>query len=328
MLKYIFRRFLLMIPVIVIASWVTFIVIQLPPGDYVSHYINQEKVKGITYTQDQEEALRLRYGLDGNVPKQYINWITGFFTGDMGQSLYQKQSVNSIIKSRFPLTAILALLAMIFTYVVSIPIGLLSAVKQYSVWDYIAMVLGFIGMAIPNFIFALLLMYLAFVTTGNVNIGAMDQRYIDAAWSMEKFLNVLRHFWIPAIVGGTAGTAGYIRLLRANMLDELEKPYVLVAKSKGVNRIRLLFKYPFKMAINPFIVGTAGMLTVLLSGEVMISITLGLPTLGPVLLTAVRSQDMYLAGSIMLLQTILAVVGVLMSDILLAVVDPRIRDSV
>jgi len=317
-----------MIPVLIATSIITFIVIQLPPGDFVSRFVAEQRVRGVRYTPEAEAQLRARYGLDGEVTTQYLRWAKGFLTGDLGDSMYYNKPVSTIIRERLPFTAFMALLAMVFTNAMALPIGLLSAVRQYSVWDYIFMIIGFIGMAIPNFIFALVLMYLAFTITGDANIGGLSQEFIGEPWTMAKVIDLLRHFWIPAIVAGTAGTAGTIRLLRANLLDELEKPYVLVARSKGLGRIRLLFKYPFRMALNPFIVGTAGMLAALLSGELMISVTLGIPTLGPVMLTAVENQDMYLAGSILFIETMLALAGVLMSDILLGIADPRIKDSV
>lgn len=327
--KYILYRIMMMLPVILISSIISFVVVQLPPGDFVDFKINELKSRGVFVSEEMEASLRNQYDLDQPVMTQYFYWMKNLFTGNLGYSMYYNQPVDKLLRERFPITALMAIISFLVLNLIAIPIGVLSAVKQYSALDYTMTVIGFLGLAVPNFIFSLVLMYMVFSLTGNTSvIGLMSQQYLDAPWSMAKFFDMLNHMWIPAIVTATAGTAAQIRLMRANLLDELEKPYVLVARAKGVRKNKLIYKYPFRVAINPFIVGLGGIFATLLSGELMVSVTLGLPTLAPVMVNAAMAQDMYLAGSIIFLETLLIIVGILMSDIVLGAVDPRIRDAV
>ncbi|MFW6313515.1 MAG: ABC transporter permease, partial [Spirochaetota bacterium] len=270
--------------------------------------------------------LRAQYGLDRPVYVQYFRWIGGIVSdGDFGYSFAYLRPVSVLIWERFALTVSVTLTAMVFTWIVAIPIGILSAVKQYSVFDYIATVLGFLGLAIPNFMFALVLMWFAFDFFGVNVTGLFSPEFQNAPWSFAKFLNFLSHVWVPMVIIGTAGTAGLIRTLRANLLDELRKPYVTTARSKGIKFSRVLMRYPVRIALNPFVSALGLQFPTLISGVAITAIVLNLPTLGPLLLSSLQAQDMYLAGSIVLLMSVLTVVGVLVSDLLLGALDPRIR---
>ncbi len=313
-----------MIPTLFVISIISFIIIELPPGDFLTDYLIRMDEMG-TMSQEIVDGLRERYGLDDPFYARYAKWIFNFIQGDFGFSLQHRQPVRVIIGDRLILTVIVSLASLVFAWVVAIPVGIYSAVKQYSAGDYIFTFLGFLGLAIPNFMLALVLMYLSYALFGTSVGGLFSQEYLIAPWSFGKVLDLLKHIWIPMIVVGTAGTASMIRILRANLLDELRKTYVTAARVKGLKEGRLRIKYPIRMAINPIISTIGWILPRLISGATITAVVLGLPTAGPVFLTALRTQDMYLAGSFVMILATLTVIGTLISDILLAVVDPRIR---
>ena len=328
MLKYIAWRILMMIPTLFAISIVSFLIIQLPPGDFLTSYLAQLTSMGETVSEEVIEALRARYGLGSPVYVQYWTWMTGIITqGDFGMSLLWGRPVSELLWERVSLTVLVSASSVLFIWVVAIPIGIYSAVRQYSIGDYIFTFLGFLGLATPPFMLALIALWIVFVSTGSVLVGLFSPEYIDASWSIGKALNLLAHLWIPMVILGTAGTAGTIRVIRAQMLDELHKPYVVTARAKGVSELKLLFKYPVRIALNPFFSTLGWLLPRLIAGEILVSIVLNLPTTGPLLLGALTNQDMYLAGSFMLILSTLTVIGTLISDILLAWVDPRIRYS-
>ena len=326
MLTYIIRRILYMIPTLFAISVVAFFIIQLPPGDFLTSLVAGMAEQGETIDSAQLAALKQRYGLDQPFYVQYWKWISGIvFRGDFGQSFEWNRPVNTLIWDRLGLTFILSLSTLVFVWAVAIPVGIYSAVRKYSLGDYVATFLGFIGLATPNFLIALVLLYVSFKYFGQSVGGLFSPEYIDAPWSWGKLTDLLAHLWIPMVVLGTAGTAGLIRTMRANLLDELGRPYVVTARAKGLAENRLLVKYPVRLALNPFVSGLNDVLVQLVSGAAIVSIVLSLPTTGPLLLRALMSQDMYLAGSFILMLSVLTVVGTLLSDILLAWLDPRIR---
>lgn len=325
MLAYILRRLFIAIGTVWVISVVSFAIIQLPPGDYVTSYIAQLMATGTLVTQEEAENLRLQYGLNQPVYVQYAKWIWLVLQGNFGVSMEWKRPVTEVIGDRLLLTALLAFTAVIFTWILAIPIGIYSAVRQYSVGDYVFTCMGFIGLAVPNFLLALVIMYLAFAYFGASVGGLFSTEYMDAPWSWARVLDLLQHLWIPAIILSTAGTAHLIRILRANLLDELRKPYVVTARAKGLSELRAILKYPVRVALNPFISTVGYTLPYLVSGSIIVSIVLSLPTVGPLLLKALIAQDMLLAGTIVLLLGVMTVIGTLISDILLVWIDPRIR---
>lgn len=328
MLRFVARRLLLMIPTLFAISLLAFLIIQLPPGDFLSAYVSELRDLGQLLSEEEVMSMRQHYGLDKPPIVQYFRWAGNLLQGDLGISLRWNRPVADILKERVPYSMIISLCAFVFVWIVSIPIGMYSAVQQYSVGDYVATFIGFIGLAIPNFLFALIVLWLYFQATGDVLVGLFSDEYIMEPWSLGKLFDLLRHLWIPMIIIGTAGTAGSIRVMRANMLDEIEKPYVMVARSKGLRETNMLVKYPFRIALNPTMSTIGYLLPALVGGELLVSIVMGIPTLGPILVTALLSQDMFLAGSIVMVLSTLTVVGTLISDLLLAWVDPRIRGSV
>jgi peptide/nickel transport system permease protein len=327
MLAFLVRRFLTMVWTLVGISILVFIIIQLPPGDYLTTYIAEIQAMGERVAEEKIAFLREQYGLDRPLWQQYLVWATGLLHGDLGYSFEYNLPVADVIGDRMFLTLLLNFFTVLFIYVVSFPIGVYSATHQYSAADHTLSFLGFLGLATPNFLLALILLYLANVWFGTSIGGLMDPRYVDQPWSVGKALSVLEHLWIPVLVIGTSGTAGMIRRLRANLLDELQKQYVTTARAKGLREGRLLRRYPFRMALNPFISDIGSLLPQIVSGSVIVSAVMSLPTTGPMLLSSLRSQDMYLAGSFLMFLAVLTVVGMLISDILLAVLDPRIRLS-
>ena len=316
-----------MIPTMLAISILTFIIIQLPPGDYLSTYIAELQAQGEGSNAEKIEFLRQQYGLDKSMIEQYGVWLLGMLQGDMGYSFEYNMPVGDVVGDRLLLTFIVSFTTIIFTWVVSFPIGVYSATHQYSAADHSLTLLGFLGLATPNFLLALVLLYVANVTFGTSIGGLMDPEYLGKPWSGGKFLSVLEHLWVPVVVIGTSNTAGMIRRLRANLLDELQKQYVVTGRAKGLPPGKLLIKYPLRMALNPFISDIGNMLPQVISGAAIVSVVLSLPTTGPMLLDALRTQDMYLAGSFLMFMAFLTVVGVFVSDILLAVLDPRIRLS-
>jgi peptide/nickel transport system permease protein len=322
---YVIRRILIMIPTLIAISAITFIIIQLPPGDYLSTLIAELQSQGENVDPAKIEALRAQYGLDRPLIEQYLVWTWGLLNGDFGFSFEYQLPVADVVGDRLFLTLVLNFTTIIFIWLVSFPIGIYSATHQYSWGDYGLTFIGFIGLATPNFLLALVLLYLANVWFGTSIGGLMDPAYIDQPWSTGKLLSVLEHLWVPVVVIGTSGTAGMIRRLRANMLDELQKQYVVTARAKGLSSFKTLIKYPLRTALNPFIADIGNMLPQVVSGSAVVSMVLSLPTTGPMLIAALQSQDMYLAGSFLIFLALLTVVGMFLSDLALAWLDPRIR---
>jgi peptide/nickel transport system permease protein len=325
MLNYIIRRVLLMIPTLVAISILIFIIIQLPPGDIITSRLQELQAEGQDISEEQIEALRARYNLNDPLHIQYFKWIGGILVGNMGYSVMYGQSVNNLIWERLGFTLLITLSATLLTWLIAFPVGVYSALRQYSFLDYAATLMAFVGLATPNFLLALVLMYLGYEWFGIAVGGLFSPEYASAAWSMGKLGDLLAHLWIPAVVIGMGGTAGMVRIMRANLLDELGKPYVTTALAKGLHPIRLVIKYPLRIALNPFISTVGWMLPHLISGAAIIAVVLSLPTTGPLLLDSLKNQDMYLAGSFLLMLSALTVIGTLLSDILLAITDPRIR---
>ena len=314
-----------MIPTLLVISFIVFVIIQLPPGDYLETYIAELESQGESVDQDKIKFLRDQYGLDDPFLVQYANWVGGFIKGDFGYSFEYDLPVNEVIGDRLWLTILVSFITILFTWAIAFPIGMYSATHQYSWGDYGLTLLGFLGLATPNFLLALVMLYLANIWFGTSIGGLMDPEYLDQPWSWGKFVSVLEHLWIPVIVIGTSGTAGMIRRLRANLLDELEKQYVLTGKAKGLPPFKLLTKYPLRMSLNFFIADIGSLLPSVISGAEITAIVLSLPTTGPMLLSALQSQDMYLAGTFLMFLAMLTVIGMLISDLLLAWLDPRIR---
>lgn len=325
MLRYVISRLLTMIPLLFLVSVVVFIVIQLPPGDLVSTLASNATAQGEALDNETIEGLRARYGLGEPIYVQYWKWISNVVTGDLGYSYTWKQPVNDLITGRLGYTLLLSLGSLLLTWMIAFPIGIYSAVRKYSPGDYTFTFLGFLGLAVPDFLVAIVLMYIGYRYFGQSVGGLFSSEYVDAPWSLAKFGDLLSHLWIPLVIIAIGGTAGLIRTMRANLLDELPKQYVMTARAKGVPEARLLLKYPVRIALNPFLSTIGWILPAVFSGETIIGVVLSLPTLGPLLLNALKSQDMYLAGSIILILSTLTVIGTLISDLLLAWNDPRIR---
>jgi peptide/nickel transport system permease protein len=325
MLRFAVHRLILMIPTLIAISVIVFAIIQLPPGDYLSTYIAELQSQGEAVDDEKIRFLRSQYGLDQPIWVQYLAWVWGLMRGDLGYSFEYGLPVSEVVGDRLSLTVIVSVATILFTYVVAFPIGVYSATRQYSIGDYALTLIGFLGLATPSFLFALVLLYLFNVHFGISIGGLMDPVYLEQPWSWGKFRSVLEHLIVPVIVIGASGTAAMVRRLRANLLDELQKPYVVTARAKGLPPGRLLLKYPLRMALNPFISDIGSLLPQVVSGAAIVSVVLSLPTTGPMLLDSLRSQDMYLAGSFLMFLAFLTVIGVLISDLALAVLDPRIR---
>lgn len=326
MLRYIGMRVLHSIPTLAIVSVIAFFVIQLPPGDFLSTQIAYLESQGESVDPAQLEALRARYGIGDPFWVQYWKWISSIlFHGDFGLSFQHQRPVSGLILDRLGLTLILGIATLIFTWLIALPAGIYSALRQHSIGDYTISGLGFIALAVPNFMAALVLSYIAFAFFGSSVGGLFSPEYANADWSIGRFIDLLEHLWIPVIVIGLAGTAGIIRTMRANLLDELHKPYVTAARAKGLPERKVIGKYPVRISLNPFISTVGWNIPQLFDGEVIVAQVLALGTMGPLLLGALRSQDMYLAGGILLIIAVLTVLGTLISDIALAAVDPRVR---
>jgi peptide/nickel transport system permease protein len=322
---YLVRRVLVMIPTLIAISAIVFVIIQLPPGDYLSSYVAELQSQGEQVSADKIAFLREQYGFDRPLWQQYAVWVGGMLTGDFGYSFEYSLPVREVVGDRLWLSFIVSFSTILFAWAVSFPIGVYSAVRQYSVGDYALTFIGFLGLATPNFLLALVLLYFANTWFGTSIGGLMDPAFIGQPWSWAKMVSVLEHLWVPVVVIGTSGTAGMIRRLRANLLDELQKQYVVTGRAKGLPPVRLLIRYPLRMALNPFIADIGNLLPQVISGAAIVSVVLSLPTTGPMLLQALRSQDMYLAGSFLMFLAALTVVGVFLSDLALALLDPRIR---
>ena len=325
MIGFIVNRLILALITIWVVTVISFALIQLPPGDYITSYVAQLMTQGEVVSDLEAQALRQQYGLGDPFVIQYYKWLEKAAVGNYGISMEYQRPVTEVIGDRLFLTAILALAAAVFTYAIAVPIGVISAVKQYSITDYVATFLGFLGLAVPNFLLALALLYFGFVLF-DANIGGLfSPEYASAPYSIGKIIDLLAHLWMPALVLSIAGTAQVIRVLRANMLDELRRPYVVTARAKGLGEWKVILKYPLRVALNPVISTLGYLLPTLVSGSIIVSIVMSLPTLGPLLLRALIAQDMFLSGTIVLMIGIMTVIGTFISDLLLAWVDPRIR---
>jgi peptide/nickel transport system permease protein len=325
MLGFILRRFLFALLTIWAISIIAFLVIQLPPGDFVDAYIAQISASGSVVSYETAQNIREHYGVDDPIHEQYLRWIQHIFEGDFGVSLEFNLPVMRVIGDRLWLTMIVSVAAIFITWGIALPIGVYSAVHQYSLGDYLATFLGFIGLAIPNFLLALILMYFGNKWFG-LNVGGLfSPEYAVEPWSLEKLWDLIKHLPLPVVILGLAGTAQLIRIMRANLLDELHKPYVITARAKGFSESRVILKYPVRAALNPFISTLGYLFPFVVSGSIIVSVVLSLPTVGPVLLRSLVAQDVYLAGTIVLLLGIMTVIGTFVSDLLLMWVDPRIR---
>jgi peptide/nickel transport system permease protein len=326
MLQLIGKRVLILVPLLFVISVVSFIIIQLPPGSFIDMYVQQLTMQGTIVSQDQVASLTKQYGLDRSMIVQYGLWISNIiFRGNFGMSFQWGKPVSTLIGERIVLTMVISLLSTLFIWVVSVPIGIYSATHQYTAGDYTATVFGFIGIATPGFVLALVFLWVAFKGFGVAVTGLFSAQYADAPWSVAKILDMMKRIWVPVILTGVSGTAYLIRVLRGTLLDELKKQYVVTARAKGLSEVKLLFEYPVRVAINPLVSTIGWLLPSIISGELLVSIVLNLPTAGPLLWGALLSQDMFLAGSFLLILSVLTVLGTLISDILLALLDPRIR---
>ena len=324
-MNYVTGRLLGMVPTLALISIIIFVVINLPPGDIVTSTLDRLQASGVEVSAEQVQNLRAQYNLDKPLYLQYLHWIGGFLTGDMGYSYLFARPVNELVWERIGYTLIITFAALIFTWIVAVPLGIYTAVRQYSVSDYALTSIGLVGLATPPFLLALILMYVGYEWFGISIGGLFSPEYIEAPWSWARLKDFLAHLWIPMIVLGMGGTAAAMRIMRANLLDELKKPYVVTARAKGVKPFKLIMKYPVRIAINPFVSALGLQIPFLISGEAIVAMVLNLPTTGPMLFQALLNQDMYLAGSFLMLLSVLTVLAMLASDLLLAVVDPRIR---
>ena len=326
MLSFIVYRVFQFIPLLLVISVLTFAIIELPPGDYLTMYIRQLEATGTRVSEEEVARLTQQYGLDKPVTQRYLLWMWNMIRyGNLGRSFQWNQPVTEVIGDRITLTMVLSLLSLLFVWAVSIPIGIYSATHQYTLFDYIFSFLGFIGMAVPGFLLALVVMYYSFRYLNVSVTGLFSPQYADAPWSWGKIVDMMKRIWMPMIIIGISSTAALIRVMRGTLLDELSKPYVVTARAKGLAERRLLLKYPVRIAINPMISTIGWVLPGLISGSAIVSIVLNLPMTGPILLRALMFQDMYLAGSFIMILSTLTIIGTLISDILLAAVDPRIR---
>ena len=325
MLAYIIRRIFIMIPTLIAISVISFIIIQLPAGDFLTQLQAELEMSGEPMDQAELEALKKRFGLDQPVYLQYFHWAWSFLHGDFGYSFEWRKPVRELIGDRLAMTITISTCTLLFTWLVAVPIGIYSAVRQYSWVDHFLTFVGFIGLATTNFLFALVLLWVSYAYLG-MNVGGLfSPEYVDAPWTFARVLDLLKHLWIPVVIVGTSHTAKFIRIIRGNLLDELKKPYVTTARAKGLTETRLILKYPVRVAINPLVSTIGWTLPELISGIAITAVVLNLPTTGPLLLRALMSQDMQLAGTFIMFLSSLTVIGTLISDILLAWVDPRIR---
>jgi len=324
-IAYIVRRLLLAILTIWAITVLSFVIIQLPPGDYVTSYIASMSASGIGVTEAEAQALRIQYGLDQPIYVQYLKWMGLIAQGRFGMAIEWGRPVMDVIGDRLALTIVISVAAIIFTWVLALPIGIYSAIKRYSIGDYVATLIGFIGLAIPGFMLALIVMYIGFKYF-NASIGGLfSAEMANEPWSWAKFVDLLKHLPIVAIVLGIGGTAQMIRIMRSNLLDELRKPYVMTARARGLSETRVILKYPVRVALNPFVSTLGYLFPYVVSGSIIVSMVLSLPTVGPLLLKALIAQDLFLAGTIVLMLGVMTVIGTFISDLLLMWIDPRIR---
>ncbi|MDR3472144.1 MAG: ABC transporter permease [Devosia sp.] len=325
-MNFFVRRILFVIPTLVAVSFISFLVITIPPGDFVDHLAQVMAQQGDLMTPQEAAALRHSYGLDQPVLVQYFSWIGGILLrGDFGYSFTWQLPVAVLIWQKLGLTALLSILSLGFIWLTAIPVGIYSAVRKYSLGDYVFTFAGFLGLAVPNFLLALGVMYVVFVVFGQDVGGLFSAAYVDAPWSTARVADLLAHIWLPTLVLAASGTASVIRIIRANLIDELHKPYVMAGRAKGLPEFRLLMKYPVRHALNPFVSGLNDILVDIVSGSTIVSIVMGLQTTGPLLLSALRDEDSYMAGGFILMLSVLTVIGTLLSDLLLGWLDPRIR---
>ena len=327
MLAYFVRRVFIGLGTLWVVSLIAFTIIQLPAGDYITSYIAGLETLGDIVSDEEAETLREEYGLNRPVYIQYSKWMLQVGQGNFGLSMEYQLPVGDLIGERLLMTIVVALAAVFFVWLMALPIGIYSAVKQYSVGDYTFTFIGFLGLAVPNFLLALVLLYFSFKYLDANVAGLFSPQYFSAPWSIGKVIDLIKHLWIPGIVLGTAGTAALIRIMRANLLDELRKPYVVAARARGMSEWKLILKYPVRVALNPFTSTIGYILPYIVSGSIIVSVVLSLPTVGPLLLRALLAQDMFLAGTVILLIGAMTVVGTLISDMLLVWIDPRIRFS-
>ena len=327
MLGYIIRRIFIAIPTLLLLSVVSFAIIQAPPGDYLTAYVAMLEESGTVVDPAEVRALRDEFQLDRPIYEQYLKWMGGVVRGDFGRSFRWQRPVSELIWERLGLSMAVALVGLFFSWAIAIPIGIFSAVKQYSFLDYLFTGVGFLGLATPDFMVALLVLWTVFAWTGDVIAGLFSPDFVQAPWSLAKVIDLLKHLWLPALIVGTNATAGSMRVMRANLLDELRRPYVQAARARGVPGWRLVLKYPVRLALNPFVSSVGWVLPGLISSGTIVAIVLSLQTEGPMLLDSFFSQDMFLAGTLVMLLSVLTIIGTLISDILLAWLDPRIRQG-
>jgi len=323
--RYVLKRLALLPVLLFLFSVTVFAIVQAPPGDFLTTYVATLASSGSSISAEQIEALRSEYGLDRPIWVQYLRWMQNLLTGNLGLSLEYQRPNAELIGERLVLTVVLALFAFAITWIVAVPAGIYSAMHPRSVVDYLLTVLNYVGVATPNFMLALVLMWGAFAYFGLSVTGLFSPDFVEASWSGARVLDLLKHVWLPAVVLGVAGTARLTRVMRANLLDELHKPYVTTARAKGLSEWRLVLRYPARLALNPLVSTIGWYLPLLFSGSLIVATVMNLPNIGPLLLRALINQDMYLAGSILLIYCFLTIVGTLISDILLAWLDPRIR---
>jgi len=325
MFRFVMQRIIIGFFTILFISIISFAIIELPPGDYISTYINMRLAEGTAVSDAEAAALRHAYGIDQPAYMRYLKWMTRLVQGDLGNSMALQRPIAELIGDRLAMTILVTLAALILAWAIALPIGIYSAVRQYSIGDYVFTVIGFVGIAVPNFLLALAIMYFSWVYLGADIGGLFSDKYVLAPWSLARVWDLIEHLPVPTIVLGMGGMASLIRIMRANLLDELRKPYVVTARAKGLPERKLILKYPVRIALNPFASTVGYLFPSLVSGSVVVSLVLGLPTVGPLLLSSLRSQDMFLAGTIVLMLGALTVIGTLISDLLLVWLDPRIR---
>lgn len=326
MLSFLLRRISAGVLTIIVASMLSFLVIQLPPGDYVTAYIANLQSTGTFVSQEEAAALRIQYGLDQPIYVQYLKWAGLMARGNFGMAMEYNRPVREVIGDRLALTMIVSVASVIFIWALALPIGIYSAVRKYSIGDYIATFIAFLGVAVPNFLLALVVLWIGFKYFDMTNIGGLfSPEYLSAEWSMARVWDMIKHLPLPAFILGMAGMAELIRIMRANLLDELRKPYVVTARAKGLSETRVIMKYPVRAALNPFASTIGYLFPFIVSGSIIVSLVLSLPTVGPLLYKALIAQDLFLAGTILLLLAVMTVIGTLISDLILMWIDPRIR---
>ncbi len=326
MWTFLLRRFIYAVIAVLVISMISFAVIQLPPGDYITDMINRTRQQSGQIDPAVEQRLREAYGFNEPMHVQYVHWMSNIiFKGEYGYSFYLKRDAGEIISERMPMTVAMVLGSFVLTWAIALPLGIYAAVNKYSIFDYGASFVGFFGLAVPSFVLAIVLLYFTYKAFGKATIGLLSPEFVDEPWTLAKVWDLLTHLWVPALLAAVTGIGALTQTMRANLLDELNKPYVNTARSKGLSESRLLWKYPVRHALNPFVSTIGWLLPALISGNVIISIVLNLPTAGSQLYTALLQQDLYVAAGFILVLSALTVIGTFISDLLLAWLDPRIR---